>query len=156
MPILPFWLLLLMHFGTPKTENSNFIQIATYAIIGVEIVIVGCLTWLLRNPASFEIRLTENEFSISHPISKWWSFTVKPSDVMSIENVMDIHSVYDRIFINMINGERHALCCNYFYSRKKLYAALAKVNPSIIFPKNPYLFTSRSNKKIQPTRKARG
>ena len=155
MLVLQLDLVLLKYLTEDRAGAEQFIEVATYAILVVEIVMAGLIVWLLKNPANFEIRVTESEFSVSHPSSTSWSFNLKPANIKSFKNEFAIHSGYDEVVITTVSGERYLLCRNYWYSLKKLYAALAKVNPNITFPKNPYIFTTRSDKKIRQTRKAR-
>ncbi len=142
--VLPMWLVFFYVLGKDKTGSEDFFIVAVMVFAIAELILIGYGVWLLKNPATFEIRLNEQEFSVAHPLFDEWNFNIKPSDIVSIENTSDLNG-YAQTLIKMANGEQHRLCRNYRYSLKKLYKELTRINPSIEVPKNPYYFPRRHN-----------
>ncbi|OZG72187.1 hypothetical protein BTA51_17730 [Hahella sp. CCB-MM4] len=142
--VLPIWLVVFYVLGKDKVGFEVFSDVAIVIFTIADLVMVGYGVWLLKNPAAFEIRLGEQEFSVAHPLFEEWNFNIKPSEIVSIENTSDLNG-YAQTLIKMTNGEQHRLCRNYRYSLKKLYKELTRINPSIDVPANPYHFPRRHN-----------
>lgn len=100
MLILALWLVAYWYLGAGKAGFEDFFRIACYAVAGIEGVLAAYLLWLLTHPARFEIRLSDNEFSISHPVFKAWCFKVKPADIVRIENIINPQTPNYTYYIN--------------------------------------------------------
>lgn len=131
----------LFYLGGHHPQHEDVLQLILYALVAIELVLGAWLIWLLTHPATFEIRLSPDEFTIIHPTFSRWSFSVHPQDILRIEQ--DITGVDFRQEIRRLvlrDGQTFQICPNYRYSRKKLYAALKQANPAIELPRNPHHF----------------
>ena len=143
MLILPAWLLVFYYLGRNQSNIDSFLRVAIITFTIIELILMGCALWLLRNPSRFEIRVSKTSFSMHDPIFTSWNFDVNPRDILSIENILSNDTKWTTIKMTLRNGEWHEICPNYRYSRKQLYAALKKHNPDIQLPKNPYRFSKK-------------
>ena len=139
MLLIPLYLLLFQHFGDDSAEFNDFYNQAVYFIIGLEILLAAYIIWLLKNPDAFEITLSAEEFSVYHPLSKQWTFKVKPQQIAEVKHCYGIDSGAT-IQVILKDGSKYYLCQNYNYSRQKLYQYLGQINPDITLPDNPYYF----------------
>jgi hypothetical protein len=131
--------------------HSDFEQIDTIAkliVLVIEIILIGVMVWFLKSKQKFELYVTENEFHSEHPVFEEWCFTVNPKDIKQIKHHLNIGSGTSSINMIMNNGDVHYICDNYAYSRKKLYEALKKANPSIEFPENISVFKYKRSKEM--------
>lgn len=140
--LFPVYLLIIKFFWQEQAAYAEFYQMAVYIVIGVEAVLAGLCVWFFSHPAIFEIIVRDDEFTIHHATFKSDDFSVDPQAIEKIEHVASIDQS-PSIIMQLTNGKRHYLSMNYNYSRKKLYAALQQVNPSIEVPEKVYRFTRR-------------
>lgn len=138
-----FWLFLYL-FSEDQAIYTQFEEYIKYIIAIAEVALLSFAVWFLTHPASFYIKLTNSEFSSFHPNFKEWTFSVNPQEIIEIKQSTDSQVQSSIISIQMQDGRSFLLSPNFAYSRKKLYAALCKVNPNIKIPKNAWLFSSRS------------
>lgn len=134
------------HLAEAEPQHQQLRDIALYGLIAVELILATALAWMLARPAVFEIRVSDQEFTIVHPTSRLWSFSVNPQDILRLEQTMEIlttdhHQLARRLVLR--NGQTFEICRNYPYSVRALYDALKKANPAIELPSNPYYFKKR-------------
>jgi hypothetical protein len=120
-------------------QTQNIILIV---LIIAEVFLLLLIVWLLRNPASFFIRLNQHELTTFHPMFKEWTFSVNPLEIIEVRQSTDSEAMLSSIRIIMRDGKSYALSPNFSYDRKQLYQALAHLNPAIIFPKHIALFSA--------------
>lgn len=134
----------LHHLTAGEPRYGELLNIARYGLVAVELALAGAIAWLLAHPATFEIRVSEREFTIVHPTFSRWNFSVNPQDILCIKQIItgiDFRQEVRQLV--MRDGRTFEICPNYRYSRKALYAALHKANPSIQLPENPHYFKVR-------------
>lgn len=144
MLILPgyYWLVHYLTAGQPQYEN--LLQILLYVLVALELAFAAITAWLLTHPAVFEIRVSEQEFTLIHPLFSHWNFSVNPQDILRIEQTItgiDFRRVVRQLVLH--DGRTFEICPNYPYSRKALYAALKQANPAIELPSNPHYFKTK-------------
>lgn len=88
----------------------------------------------------FRITVDDTHFEIIEPIFTGASFSVPVSDIVEIRQIHQKSSDHNVILMQMKSDEKHQICMNRSFSRGKLYAALAAVNPAIRLPENPLRF----------------
>ena len=137
MVVLPviFWLFLIL---TRENEQvyQQLLTILKPLLIVIELIFISVIIWFLTHPARFFIRVTESEFSVSHPLFKEWTFSVEPQAIAEIAVTSNRQSRSVTTSVKMKDGSSYTVCPNYAYSRKKLYDALRQANPAIKAPKN--------------------
>lgn len=144
---IPVILYLFQSFFKDQPDFQQLYGVVEKGAIAVALVLTIILAWLLKKKDKFEIYVTANEFYSHHPFSKEWCFSVCPQDIKAIEHTMTIGSGYmTNINVHLKSGERLQISQNYPFSRKALYAALKKVNPSITFPSNANTFNHKRKK----------
>lgn len=145
MPLVPFvfWMILLLVKDHQDNYEQFFIVVMAIVIL-TEVILLSMVIWFLRRPASFFIRLTDNQFTSFHPQFKEWCFSINPSDLTEIEHSTDWDAQSNLIIIKMRNGDSHLLCPHFAYDKKKLYQALVSLHSHIIVPKKTGFFFSKS------------
>ncbi len=141
MLVLLFQYGFLRYLAVDNSQYDELLEVTLYGLIVVELALTAWVLWLLANPAQFEIRVSEQEFSINHPTFSRWSFSVNPKDIARIDQIMTgVDFRQEARLVVLHNGQTFEICRNYRYSIKDLYAALQQANPAIVLPANPYLF----------------
>jgi hypothetical protein len=144
MAVLPAYYYLFEYIVRNKPNHDHMVEMVGYGLAAVGVAMAVMAVAFARSDRKFEIRLTQNEFSITHPLFKEWTFSVDPQNIKSIEHHMDTGG-YTSISMTLRDGACYQICKNYRYSRKGLYDALKKVNPGIALPDNPYLFKAETS-----------
>jgi hypothetical protein len=121
---------------------DQFLKIVGIILVVTEFALLALITWLLRNPAEFYIKLNRTEFTSFHPMFKEWTFSVNPFEIVEIRQATDREAMASSIRIILQDGSSYALSPNFAYDRKKLYQALARLNPAIVLPANIGVFRS--------------
>ena len=144
--LIPILLFAFHYFFKDKANFSEIYDIAVKAGVAAMVVLSGIFLWFLKSKEKFEIYVTGNEFYSHHPMFKEWCFSVDPKDIVEIEHHLRVDSsAMTNINVYLKDGTKVQICQNYPFSRKKLYAALEKVNPEIQFPDDPNVFTHRKS-----------
>lgn len=117
------------------TDTHNIIVLG---FVVVALIMFYIAWWHIKNPATYEVYITTDEFSISYPESEFWSFKVNIEDIEKIEQ-RQTHSSGGRSIIKtglvMKNGEFHNISMNYGNSINKMFKVLKSLNPKLSFPK---------------------
>ncbi|SMP75879.1 hypothetical protein SAMN06265222_12035 [Neorhodopirellula lusitana] len=107
-------------------------------VVELCLFLVAGFFWLQNQ--TFRVSVDADRFEITNPISKSASFSVPTREIVEIKKNQHKHSNTSTIMMYMKGGERIQISQNHHFSRGKLYAALAKANPSISLPKSAYRF----------------
>lgn len=141
MLALAGWLGVFFYFGGSEPEHESTLRLFVCIVGAVEVLLFLLLIWLLRNPSTFEIRLTQNALSQTHPFHREWNFSIDPREIERVDNLL--WGTTDRIprrIIRMRDGRSFELSLNYRYSADALFDALHQINPEIRLPQRPHLF----------------
>ncbi|MBE9609729.1 hypothetical protein [Chitinilyticum piscinae] len=142
MLFLPVVLGLLLLLVDDPAAYRKFVTVLQPLLIACELVMLGVLLWLLARPAAFTISLGRTLFSSHHPQFKAWCFAVHPQDIAEI-SYGNRRKGQSAIRIVLKDGQQLALCPNFAFSHRKLFAALQRANPAIRVPDPFWPFARR-------------
>ena len=107
-------------------------------IVATGLLSLAAFFWLKNG--TFRIAVNDTHFELVDPLSDGASFSVPVGEIVEIRQIHEKTTNYSRILMRMRSGERHQITMNRSFDRGALYAALARVNPTIQLPENPLLF----------------
>ena len=123
---------------TEAAEQLFYWMNIALPVVELGLLIVAVL-FLVQNK-TFRIAVDADQFEIIDPLSKNASFSVPVSEIVEISQTYEKHVGFSKITMQMKSGERIQILQNYNYNRGKLYAALAKANPTIRLPEHAFRF----------------
>lgn len=123
---------------TEASDQLFFWMNIAVPVVELCLLLLAIYFWI-RN-GTFRISVDANRFAIDDPLSKTYSFSVPVSEIEEIRQTHQQQSNVNTIMMYLKSGEKIQLTQNYSYSRKSLYAALKKANPSIGLPEHRFRF----------------
>ncbi len=107
-------------------------------VVSVGLFVLAAYFW--HKNEAFRIAVDDTRFEIVEPLFTGASFSVPVSDIVEIRQIHQKMSDHNVILMRMKSGEKHQITMNRSFDRRKLYAALAGVNPAIQLPEHPLRF----------------
>lgn len=105
----------------------------------VEVCLLLAAIYLWVKNETFRMVVTKDTFEVFDPLSRTFTLSVPVHEIVEIKQTHQAN--HSSIVMKTATGDRFHLTQNYHYSRTKLYAALAKVNPDIRLPKSAWRFS---------------
>jgi hypothetical protein len=122
--------------GEHISSDFKFQWVLGCTLIGLILSAVG--VWHMRNPATYEAKVTDKQFSISYPFSESLSFCVLLDDIVRFEyrqSVGHAGSGIPRHGIFMRSGQFHDISMNYGNNINDMHKAVTSIKPNIPFYK---------------------
>ncbi|WP_345324176.1 hypothetical protein [Novipirellula rosea] len=123
---------------TEAAEQLFYWMNIALPVVELGLLVVAVLFWVQNK--TFRIAVDADQFEIIDPLSKNASFSVPVSEIVEISQTYEKHVGFSKITMQMKSGKRIQILQNYNYNRGKLYAALAKANPTIRLPEHAFRF----------------
>lgn len=129
--------------GVSIPESTRTVCLWAFSVSSVVLFFIAY--WHRRNPALFEVKVTNERLIVNYPDSEQWSFDVALNDIKRFEHRATLSHAGRGIGnhgVLLKDGRFHHISMNYDLNLKTLHKEIQKIRPEIPFPK-------RVNKQVE-------